>query len=254
MPGCDGTRRAWRSPLGYTLPSGVSDFALEFELDLGPQIRAVVPQPVTKNPVSGRLVQARNQIAVYFNNDDLDVDLATNPDFYQLIFTGHANDFDPDQRTATNADDGDPTKPSDIVYDSASDTAILTFDVDDLSDLGVGTYRLRIGTNEDTPLPPNVFNVSDDPGSSFATAWPITTNLTVQSQLLEAGIEAQSYTLQLPGANSDPGHREVSTSLDKHVPDDAADLVDGISTISYNFDGRLVPDRRFRSPVPDRRR
>ncbi|MBI2477197.1 MAG: hypothetical protein HYV60_00645, partial [Planctomycetia bacterium] len=50
-----------------------------FELDLAPQIRSVVPQPVTRSP-SGALVQARNQLVVYFDDDDLFA-----PD---VVFTG----------------------------------------------------------------------------------------------------------------------------------------------------------------------
>ena len=41
-----------------------------FQLDLGPQVVAVVPQPISRN-AQGALTQARNQIQVYFNNDDL---------------------------------------------------------------------------------------------------------------------------------------------------------------------------------------
>ena len=41
-----------------------------FELDLAPQIHSVVPQPVTRN-AAGQLQQARDQLVVYFNDDDL---------------------------------------------------------------------------------------------------------------------------------------------------------------------------------------
>ena len=51
-----------------------------FELDLGAQIIAVVPQPIRRNE-DGSLAQARDQVEVYFNEDDLDPDSATNVTF-----------------------------------------------------------------------------------------------------------------------------------------------------------------------------
>ena len=54
---------------GEAFNSGVSK-SVAFELDLGAQIQSIVPQPVTRNS-SGQLVQQRNQIVVYFNDDDL---------------------------------------------------------------------------------------------------------------------------------------------------------------------------------------
>jgi len=72
---------------------------IRFELDLGPQVIAVVPQPVSRN-ASGSLNQARDVIDVYFNNDDLFLESddlgrptrasAENPAFYQLIFTNES--------------------------------------------------------------------------------------------------------------------------------------------------------------------
>ena len=157
---------------------GNQDFRLEFELDLGAQIVAVVPQPVER--VSGVLEPHRNEIVVYFNDDDLlDNDTsAENPNFYQLIFT---ND------TLTNEDDQviDPEF-FDVEYDPDTDTAVLTFQdpvtgdpipLEDLplenpptSPIGGRTYRLRIGTAEPFPLPPESAMPVDDPGSSFDTA------------------------------------------------------------------------------------
>ena len=212
-----------------------ADFAVQFNIDLGALIQAVVPQPMSRNPFTGQLMQARNQIQVYFNNDDLDPVLAVNPDFYQLIFTGHGNSFDPQQDTATNIDDGAPVKPSSVNYDNLNDVATLTFDVGDLSELGIGTYRLRIGTSETTPMPPTTLAINGDPGSSFASAWDVTTDLGIQGQVFQSSIEAQAYPLQFPGSNDDPGHRHVSSQLDLHVPNDSGDQFDGISTISYNF-------------------
>ena len=59
----------------------------DFQLDLGPAVISVVPQPITRNPVTGALSQARNQIEVYFNTDALNVTAAQNPTFYRLTDT-----------------------------------------------------------------------------------------------------------------------------------------------------------------------
>ncbi|MFN8706061.1 MAG: hypothetical protein ACK526_23250 [Planctomyces sp.] len=64
---------------GAAFNSGI-DKTFDFELDLGAQVVAVVPQPVTTNS-NGTVTQARNQIVVYFNNDDLNPAEAQNPAF-----------------------------------------------------------------------------------------------------------------------------------------------------------------------------
>ena len=114
----------------------------DLRLDLPPQVAAVVPQPITRN-ASGQLVQAKNQIVVYFNSDKLNAVTAQNPNFYQLIFTAS---------TAKNQDDV-IYNPTSVVYDSVANRATLTF-AGDLSTLGsgIGTYRLRIG--DDRPNVP----------------------------------------------------------------------------------------------------
>ncbi|MEO8493503.1 MAG: choice-of-anchor L domain-containing protein, partial [Planctomycetota bacterium] len=140
---------------------------IEFSLDLGAQVVAVVPQPVRRvtdptNPNFGGIVQARNQVEVYFNDDDLYVEnddlgnptarSAENPAFYQLIFTAD---------TVRNTDDVTLT-PLDVTYDAAADRAVLTFaqpldalvNPDTGQIIGPGTFRLRVGTNESAPLAP----------------------------------------------------------------------------------------------------
>ena len=114
------------------------DFARKFELDLGAQILGVVPQPISRSS-TGLLVQATTQIEVYFNDDDLVPALATNPNFYQLIFT---ND------TAQTTDDV-VFKPIAVQYYADTDRAVLTFSRP-LHQLGSGSgaFRLRIGTDE----------------------------------------------------------------------------------------------------------
>lgn len=131
-------------------------FGLDFELDLGAQVLAVVPQPVIVNSISNVRAQFRDRINVYFNNDDLyptetftglssPNPTVVDPAFYQLIFT---ND------TVQNTDDV-VYHPKLIQYNPASDLAVLVFDkpLEELGS-GPGTFRLRIGTDEAMPLPP----------------------------------------------------------------------------------------------------
>ena len=76
--------------------------AVVFELDLAPQVVSVVPQPVLRL-ANGSLAQERNKIAVYFNNDDLDLPPPRTRKFYQLIYTNETLEntddlvFNPDQ-------------------------------------------------------------------------------------------------------------------------------------------------------------
>ena len=135
------TGNALNDPADNGIDEGVDEFH-SFNLDLGAQIIAVVPEPITRNSFTGALSQARNQIVVYFNDDDL-LDTAAsaeNPAFYQLIFT---ND------TATNTDDevflpdgfGVPNTPGYIKpvdYNPDTDMAVLTFQ-NDLHTLPSGT-------------------------------------------------------------------------------------------------------------------
>jgi len=162
-----------------TLNDGDADATrdtIRFELDLGPQVIAVVPQPISRNE-QGSLVQERNQIEVYFNNDDLFIESddlgnptpssAENPEFYQLIFT---------RDSVRNTDDV-VIMPTNVQYDPQRDMVLLEYaqDLDQLLHpdtgelIGPGTFRLRIGTDEAAPLPPLQFSPSLTVSSSFNT-------------------------------------------------------------------------------------
>ncbi|WP_143543664.1 S8 family serine peptidase [Rhodopirellula sp. MGV] len=140
---------------------------ITFELRLGARVEAVVPQPVVR--LSDRsLEQRRNEILVYFNDDELFVEndpstglpterSAENPRFYQLLLT---------QTTVRTTDDV-LYQPDRVVYDAANNVARLIF-ADDLNSLpGVplsgGTFRLRVGTAvdriEDLVVTPTELNV-----------------------------------------------------------------------------------------------
>ena len=130
---------------------------IDFRLDLGPQVVAVVPQPTTQ--VNGQLQQQRDTIVVYFDSDKLLVEndangrptnrSVENPEFYRLIFTSD---------TVRNTDDQFFT-PSSVVYNAVSNTATLRFsgDINDLAGAisGPATFRLRIGTRESAPIQPS---------------------------------------------------------------------------------------------------
>ena len=117
---------------------------------------------------------------------------------------------------------------------------MLTFgaDIEDLA--GPGTYRLRIGTTEVKPEPPEAKTPDVDPGSSFASALDLG-SLGPQGQIVSAAIDAQRYILDFPGDNGEPGHRDIPAQA--HVSDASSsgiapspgDPVRGISTLAYNF-------------------
>jgi len=149
------------------------DYARQFELDLGPQILGVVPQPIDRTS-SGVLAQRTTQIEVYFNDDDLSPVYATNPNFYQLIYT---ND------TVQTTDDV-VYKPIAVQYSPDTDRAVLTFGAQ-LHQLGsgAGTFRLRIGTDESFPLSPKTVTPAADPGASFETAVDLSSSLRLGTTL-----------------------------------------------------------------------
>lgn len=160
--------RALRNTSGEVLlprSAGADRDAVDFELDLGAQIRSVVPQPITRNQ-DGSLSQASDKIIIYFNDDDMHETVATtnsgptvvNPDFYKLMFT---------KDTASNRDDL-VFVPDSVEYDPATDIAVLTF-AGALEDLPgtidpqyagqTLTYRLRVGTDEVAPPAPTVLDL-----------------------------------------------------------------------------------------------
>jgi len=208
----------------------------EFRLDLGAQVVAVVPQPITADG-SGVLTQRRDQIVVYFNNDDLFPTDAENPALYMLVVTGE---------TVRNTDDL-IFLPTSVEYDSVADKATLTF-ADEFHKLinpdtglpvGAGTFRLRIGTDEEIPPIPLTLAPALDVGSSFDTALSLG-ELGIQAQIISERIDPQTFLLDFPGGNDDLGHREIpeetAGGFDNHInPLVGADSTQGVTTILYNF-------------------
>lgn len=174
---------------GNIFLDGMANHGQSFELDLGARVLSVVPQPLRRSP-GGQLVHARNEIEVYFNDDDLSRASAENVNFYQLILT---------ETTARTTDDS-IFRPVAVSYDPHADRAVLTF-ADDLAVLagGAATFRLRIGTAEALPLAPVVVAPADA-GSSFATALDLSGTFDTGSVLHVSGrgvdfLDQQTFTI-----------------------------------------------------------
>lgn len=200
--------------------NGGRDTEVQFVLDLGARVVAVDPQPVTR-ATDGSLTQARDQVIVYFNDDELDPAAAINPNFYQLIFT---ND------SVSNEDD-EVHLPTSVAYDSTTNSSVLTFASDISALSGSGAYRLRIGTDEVTPPAPVAISPGGDAGSSFRNANTSLGTLVASSTISES-IDPQFYAYDFPGANDEPGHRQVEVENHLGV---GADAVAGITSLQYNF-------------------
>ena len=164
---------------------------VNFELNLGALVEAVVPQPVVRL-ANGTLEQRRDELLVYFNEDPLFVEndpatgaptarSAENPRFYQLLLT---------QDTVRNTDDL-IYFPQQVIYDQATHTARLIFanDINELPGvpLSGGTFRLRVGSAVDTSrpstaaeliLPPMPFAIAPSVSSSLRTATDLSVKFT----------------------------------------------------------------------------
>lgn len=231
------------------------DLTRIFNINLGPQIVAVVPEPVRRQP-NGSLSTETGIIEVHFNDDDLLESQAENEDFYQLIFT---------RDTIDNADDVIiRLAPGRVSYSNITNIARLDFqrplsripDPDNPGQLLSGSARLRVGTTENLPiapqeiaLPPGTTAAPDGAGDSFDTAynlnttWSLSGATTTRSATLSSEIRNETpFGLDLPGPDV-PGTRviraEDPSRLDRVVPLDYvrqfADTIDGISTIEYDF-------------------
>jgi hypothetical protein len=132
---------------------------LDFRLNLGAFVAAVVPQPVTRSGAA--LAQNRNAIEVYFNrNDPLSVASAQSTSAYRL--------FELDPGTGNDVAPLAPVNPASVVYDQSTGKAVLTFAGGALADGKL--YRLQIGAAETIVTPAAPMAEGSDDNSSFATA------------------------------------------------------------------------------------
>lgn len=215
---------------GEILNNG-ADVEFPFSLDLGARIIAIDPQPVTRDPNTGVISQDPRSIVLYFNDDELNTTSAATASFYQLIFTNNTvanNDSNPDVSV----------NPLTAVYDDVANSVTLTFAqaIDQIA--GSGVYRLRVGTDEAIPVPPiqTIHSITTDPGDSFDSAsiqdLGDLTSVATQSQLVSSAIAPEPFPFDFPGANDNPGHREIE--IESHLGGDA-DAQDGASFFDYNF-------------------
>ena len=213
--------------------------SVDFELELGAKVVAVVPQPVDRL-ADGTLDPQREIIRVYFNDDDLHSsavstgDVAPNPTvvdpaFYQLILT----------HDSVQPGDDQVFSPTSISYDPATDIAELEFatPIDELA--GAGTYRLRIGTNDAVVSQANPQLIVPanpaDPAGHLGAAFPLGTFATSFSTLINQDITTNSIDvlpLDFPGGDFEPGHRDIQEQ--KHLAA-GPDADSGIAQIDYNF-------------------
>lgn len=240
-----------------TYPPATTTFsAIAAAIDVIPQFNASVttgnPATIFTAPVGGAEVTA--------NPTERS---AENPRFYQLLLT---------QDTVRTTDDA-RYQPERVVYDPITHTARLIF-ADDINNLGPGldgnagpgigggTWRLRIGTavddRVDLILPPTTMDLTGtDAGETLSTAFDIgvlDNSNGITSLVLSESISPQPFAIQLPGGSDDPGRREipelaggglvqfVNSLFGDPNSESAADVTDGITEISYNFQGVFARD------------
>lgn len=221
-------------------PGDLSRDSIDFNLELGALVQAVVPQPVDRAG-DGSLVPQRDKIRVYFNDDDLHPsavttgDLAVNPSvvdpsYYQLILTAD---------TVQPSDD-QVFLPTSISYDPATDLAELTFamPIDELA--GAGSYRLRIGGNDPVVSQSNpqvipTIAPAADPAGFTSGAFPLGVVANGFSTVIQQSIvttDVSRLPLDFPGGNLDPGHRDIQ---DESHLNGGQDTDPGIAKVAYNF-------------------
>lgn len=189
------------------------DMGIEFNLNLGPRVVAVVPEPVKRN-ASGQLTQAAGTIEVHFNDDDLSVTAAQNPAFYQLVF-----------RSVNGTDV--IVNPTRVTYSSITNIATLQFAaplsrlVDPNSATGAflqGAFRLRVGTSEGVSAPPTEVVLAAEPADNFEQS-RLNSDLTndlgslvggTRSLIINGSIENQAdFPFEMPGSPDTLGRREI---------------------------------------------
>ena len=223
---------------GSVFLDGEGDFSRNFRLDLGPQIEAVVPQPVVRDPALG-LQQLKDTIHVYFNEDNLDSSLAEDKEFYPLIFT---ND------TVENTDD-EVFLPTEVTYSPGSDLVVLKYasDLDELAGAGDGTFRLRIGAkeyqeNSSLPFTPIQLNLSliGDAATSYDTATAIGKTMSVFG---DGAAAADGTGFTITDVDGGATSFEFDGGLILQIPDgsliadgDNFDIGDGAQNVIFEFD------------------
>ncbi|MBN1394825.1 MAG: pre-peptidase C-terminal domain-containing protein, partial [Pirellulales bacterium] len=220
------------------------NFHWTFDLNLGPQVTGVVPQPITRDPYDNSLIQARDQIEVYFS-EAMNPESAQNTDYYCLIAT---------QETATVEDD-EIFHPTEAVYDAEAMKVTLTFAADlaelvtDPGKSATGSFRLRIGDEYQPIVTSERSDVTDDWFTDFGSTFEDSFTLgnfaasSGESWLISGVISALYYDVQWPGGQNTPGNRSLPEgALDVASESHTSPGEDGdvgqygeIPTYYYNF-------------------
>lgn len=229
--------------------AGTDRDTIFFDLELGANIVAIVPQP-TSRAAGGSLSQARDQIQVFFNEDDLYTsavatgDVTPNPtvvdpSYYRLYS---------DKGSIANTDD-ELFLPTSVEYDPARNLATLTFagNIDELDASANTSFRLRIGTNESRPGTPIVVSQATDPASTFRGAAGSSSDLGVFNSLTSIEFEesitnSEAFPIDFPGAQDTPGDREVFTDPapgEAHLLSDTPDTDVNLTVQHYTFNSVL---------------
>ncbi|MFM9062753.1 MAG: hypothetical protein ACKOOI_06935, partial [Pirellula sp.] len=228
---------ALRNVDGFAFNGGVSR-SVRFDLDLGPTIQAVVPQPIVTTGTTKQ--QLRNVVYVYFNGDKLNDVEAVKPIYYQLVYTNNT----------LNGGDDITFRPIGVNYDATLNRVALTFErnLDALVDpsntqagpLPITALRLRIGNdNSVNNTSVTAITPASDPGSRFGSAMDLgggwLAGPGAKAAIVSSEIKnTKPYTLDFPGANSEAGNRD--NRYQHHVTRSDAD---GIDVIYYNFANQL---------------
>lgn len=168
IPGSGAT--ALEDKLGNNFNNGVN-YSLDFQLNLGPQVASIVPQPVVRN-ANGTLTWLQNQVDVYFN-EAMNATSATTAANYQLI------------DTTTGA----IRLPTSVSYDANLKKA-LTF-----SSIPTGTWRLQVGANSE---PNNTIATSVNAGRIF-TANDFVFNAQLGEQNGVNDVDLYRFEMSKPG-------------------------------------------------------
>ena len=185
--------------------NGGVDLDIQFTLDQGTKVISVVPQPIVRDPDTGELSQAKDQVVVYFNSNQLDPAAAANPAFYQLT----------DEMT------GDLLIPVEVLYSAQTNQATLVF----AGDLPDSTFHLRIGSSDE---PNDSQNSAIDVGTLFQRA---------EFQVYESPVQLDE--------NEDPVYTQIrdnSTAISRISVDDTF-LVRDVD-VEINMDHQWSPDLR----------
>ncbi len=239
----------------------------QFTVNGGPQVLAVVPQPVTR-AADGTLNSAPNVIEVHVDGGDVNRVQLEREEFYRLIYT---------RDTLTSNDDFSVT-PTSAVYNPLTKIVRLEFPnalsrvPDPLTNGNTflqGAARLRIGSSEPINVTPTQIPVNSDPKDSFSQALNLTNTWTINSNA-NAGIQSArltseirnttDYNLNLPGAGA-PGIRnlrpEDPSRLDRTIPLDVfrrgADSDSGIAVFQYNFVNSWLGDDPNKAGIDESR-